>query len=462
MSTEFNRFQDEYERNKVAMAALTAEKVGDDLITVIASDEFQNRSKAQKTLRGAIEALQEPQVSTQTYAPNGVGNFNPFNMALPDLPDGSRAVSKSIMNSARDGFLQRREEEKVRNIAMDFNAEQLAADPGYQSANRSKSLYAYHPDTAAIVGAGGNFGGAGGVGSLGAWCNYLFDPNKVYLPRRQQNCLLDLLTVIPTDKSRIYWQEQINRTDSARFVRENMNAPPATITDIKPESSFGFADKAIAVETIAHVYTVSRQTLEDCPEVEMMMDVEGRYGLERALVDGIINGTGTAPQIQGLNSLPVATIGVSGVPAGTNTVNGITYTAGASPNDQNPIDALMRAQIALQINGCSCDAIIMNPVDVGKIRRLKTTQGEYLLPLGCGLDEILCCKICPTQAVPAGTAWVGQFQDNVFLWLRKGITVLMGLQNNDLTRNMVTIVYEMRAGLQVRRNYCLSRVVGLP
>ena len=57
----------------------------------------------------------------------------------------------------------------------------------------------------------------------------------------------------------------------------------------------------------------------------------------------------------------------------------------------------------------------------------------------------------------AGTAIVGDFNYSTF-YQRLGITFVVGLKNDDLIKNMITIVCEMRGALALRRPQAFAKV----
>ena len=62
-----------------------------------------------------------------------------------------------------------------------------------------------------------------------------------------------------------------------------------------------------------------------------------------------------------------------------------------------------------------------------------------------------------TRLIPAGQALVGSFAQGAVLWIREAVSVIVGQESDDMIRNMVTLLGEMRAALTVMQPtaFCL-------
>jgi hypothetical protein len=59
---------------------------------------------------------------------------------------------------------------------------------------------------------------------------------------------------------------------------------------------------------------------------------------------------------------------------------------------------------------------------------------------------------------PCHAALVGSFAEGVILWIREAVSVILGLDSDDLTRNRVTLLGEMRAALTVIQPTAFAKV----
>jgi HK97 family phage major capsid protein len=214
------------------------------------------------------------------------------------------------------------------------------------------------------------------------------------------------------------------------------NAAPVAEGAAKPKSDKVFTAKVMPVETIAHYFKVSKQTLDDLPAVEAAIENNGVYGVQLAEDNQLLNGTGTSPQLKGFNTVATA----APAPA-------------AGPPAPSVIDAMGAAYFDLAGKGYMPDGAVANPADWGQVALMRNSLGNYLFanpvdysatPRIWGMRLVLSAK----QA--AGTFLVGAFAGNSQILDREEVNVQVATQNeDDFIKNMVTIRVEERLVLLI-------------
>src|SRR5690606_35377269 len=78
------------------------------------------------------------------------------------------------------------------------------------------------------------------------------------------------------------------------------NARPVTERTTKPKSELTFNMYTAPVRTIAHIFKISREMLDDVPALAAYVGRRGTYGLQLAEENQILNGNGTGQNLNGI------------------------------------------------------------------------------------------------------------------------------------------------------------------
>jgi HK97 family phage major capsid protein len=200
----------------------------------------------------------------------------------------------------------------------------------------------------------------------------------------------------------------------------------------KPESGLALAKITTPVKTIAHWMPVTKRALSDAAQIRTLIDAFLRYGLEEELEDQMIQGDNTGENFEGLGT-------VSGVQAQAWDTNALTTTR--------------KAKTKVRTVGRSmANAYLLNPTDVETLDLLQDNEARYYFggPGSTGgAGTLWGLPVIETEAVPAGTGYVGDFRKAI-LWDREQATIQMTDSHLDFfVRNLVAILAEMRAAFGV-------------
>ena len=201
--------------------------------------------------------------------------------------------------------------------------------------------------------------------------------------------------------------------------------------DTKAELDFEGALDTANIVTIAGWTAVSKQVLADNAALQAAIDRVIRQKVLSRLENRIINGTGGQGKIDGL--LNQATVFVPTI--GTNTP-----------------DVIGEALTRLDSYGYRPNLVLLNPLDFFEdIQIVKDEDGNYVFgspnaPQGPGLWNTV---IVRTPAMPQGTGMVLDTSTVTVLDREQMSVVLSNSHADFFVRNLVAILGEMRAGLEV-------------
>ena len=223
-----------------------------------------------------------------------------------------------------------------------------------------------------------------------------------------QNTVLNLIGRVATNQAAVMYLTWTPQPPG--------DAPVVAEGDLKPEAIMSPVEATIALSTYAHYKAVTRQALEDIPQVQTIVQNRLLAGVNSAL-----------------ESAAVAALVAATLPA----VDG----AG------NLIAGIRVAIATVEDNGFRPNAVLVNPVDAAGLDMdtfLQTNNGAVVNGSIWGLP------IVPARSIAAGTAYVGDFRNGA-TWFDRGTTdVYMSDSHADFfLRNQLVILAEARAAFAV-------------
>lgn len=248
----------------------------------------------------------------------------------------------------------------------------------------------------------------------------------------------DLLPVGRTASNLIEYTKEDVFTNNAG--PQNDVSPGGTEGAKKNKSNITFTLATTAVVTLAHYIKASKQVLADAPQLQSYIDGRLMYGLMLEEEDELLNGDGTAGQLNGLWN------------------QATTYNRSADTNE-TIIDKLRKAITQVQLSEYEASGIVLHPLDWEAIELQKDSQLRYIWanPKVQGGPSLWGLPVVPTQSMPAGRFLVGAFDIGAQIWDREQASVQVGFENDDFTRNLVTILAEERLALTVYRALAFVR-----
>jgi HK97 family phage major capsid protein len=230
-----------------------------------------------------------------------------------------------------------------------------------------------------------------------------------------QNTILNLIGRVATSQSAVMyltWQPQ-----------PPGNAPVVAEGALKPEAVMDAVEATIALQTYAHYKAVTRQALEDIPQIQTIIQnrlLSGvRSALEAAAAETLL--AATLPNVDGAG---------------------------------NQLASIRGAIATVEAKGFKPNAVLMNPQDAAFLdmqAMFETVNGAVRNGAAWGLP------IVPSSSVPAGSSFVGDFT-NGLTWFDRGNTdVYMSDSHADFfLRNQLVILAEARAAFAVTEPEALA------
>lgn len=244
--------------------------------------------------------------------------------------------------------------------------------------------------------------------------------------------LMDLFAKGAASSNIISWVYQANRDGAAGGTAEG---------DTKNQIDFDLVVASQAVVKRTAYIKISTEMLDDIDFIQSEINNELMRLLMLDIELTAYSGNGTAPNLNGIRT--VATAFAAG-------------TFAATVDNANEADVLTVAinQIAIA-NQEAPNAIMMHPSDITKLKlyKVSATDRRYidrLIFIGntLTLDGV---PMIGSTLVTAGTYLVGNFNMST-MYQKNAVTINMGLDGNDWTKNLRTIIAEWRGALVTKNN----------
>jgi HK97 family phage major capsid protein len=247
--------------------------------------------------------------------------------------------------------------------------------------------------------------------------------------------VLTIRDVLPTGRT---------SSNLVEFTRENVftnnagaqYASPARENVTKPESGITFTLASAPVVTLAHFIPVSRQVLDDAPQLQSYVNSRLTFGLKLEEEDQLLNGSGTSGNLSGI------------LTAG----NFVAYNRAVSGDTR--LDTIRRAIAQAALSEFTADTVVINPADWEGIELTKGTDGQYVIgnPMDGLAPRIWGKRVVATNSIASGTFLVGAMSMGAQIWDRMDAAVQISYEDGDnFKKNMATLLAEERLALTVYR-----------
>ena len=240
----------------------------------------------------------------------------------------------------------------------------------------------------------------------------------------QRLTVRDLLTSGRTDSNIIIVPREELFDNQARVVIEGQR---------KPESNINYTQESVSVATVAHYTKASKQILDDASGLRSLIDGRLQYGLKFKEEQQLLHGRG-GNELTGL--IPNAT----------------EFDNPVSIKEYTSIDILRLAMAQVILSNYSATGHVLNPVQWTEIELSKDDIGRYIIgnPQGQAQPMMWGLPVVATPSMTEGQFLTGAFKMGAQIFDRWEMTVNISFSNeDDFTRNMVTILCEERLALAI-------------
>jgi HK97 family phage major capsid protein len=250
-----------------------------------------------------------------------------------------------------------------------------------------------------------------------------------------------LSRVFPINSNQAEWVQQGTVEGSAANTAEGA---------AKSQLSWSYAVASAKVQKITDYVKITTEMLDDVPGMMGEIDSELTYKIDLQEESQLLSGTGVSPYLYGITSY-AQTLDLASL-AGTITA-------------PNYFDVLGADITQIRVNGkgeLAANAIVLNPVDIFlMIHSTKDTTNDYVKPItvipnvsGNGLGQVYIwgVPVIESDTMPAGSYLVADMS-RFNIRDKSGLQIQLGYENDDFTKNLVTIRGEKRLVSYAKSNY---------
>lgn len=254
--------------------------------------------------------------------------------------------------------------------------------------------------------------------------------DQISVAPRKRASIRDVANVASISTPSVVYAELKDVTGDAAWVPEG---------GLKPSMTASVETVTVSAGKVALTAKVTTEVLQDIPQLEREIEAEiiNKIGLKEE--DGIFNGTGSGGQIKGVgDSIPAFSL------------TGIEVSK--SPNMYDAIVAAYTQIVSVSNMAYSPNAIRMNPVDYANMQLTKNDNGDYIRPFKIGDELITGLRVIQDPNEKLGSFQMGDFR---YLFIRDYVVLSMsiGWENDDFTKNLVTILGEKRMLAYIKSQY---------
>lgn len=259
--------------------------------------------------------------------------------------------------------------------------------------------------------------------------------------------ILDLIPRLQTNSDTIEYVREDTFTNNAAFVAEATATTGTTGT--KPESELAYSRQTAAVKTLAHWIPVTNRMLDDAPAIAGIINGRLLLGLDLILESQVLTGDGTGEDFTGILN-----------------TGGINIQGKGSDNE---LDAIFKARTQIRVNGKGRpSAVVLHPNDWQVIRLSRenaasATLGSYLMgpPSQVGAVTVWGIPVVESEAITENTGVIGDWAMGASIFDREQAAIRVGTINDQMIRNMQTILAELRAAFVVWRPSMFTKITGI-
>jgi HK97 family phage major capsid protein len=256
--------------------------------------------------------------------------------------------------------------------------------------------------------------------------------------QRRSPYLLQLVNVGTIMSNLWEWVEQKLPEGGAGMTGEGL---------AKSQADFDLVLASATVKKVTAYIKVTKEMLDDIDLLRSEIDQELTEIINLKIDDQILSGAGTGVNLTGIQTNATAWA------AGAFALNVVT------PNNS---DVLRVAMAQIETALFTPNYIVMHPTDIAKLDLDKDTTGQYVFrPLTNSLGlQVSGIPVISNVGIAQDNFLVGDFSKSAVRF-KEALTINVGYENDDFTKNFVTILAEARLVHRVKSNHYGAFVKGV-
>lgn len=233
------------------------------------------------------------------------------------------------------------------------------------------------------------------------------------------------------------WVEQKNREGGSAMTAEGAK---------KSQADFDLVVASANVKKVTAFIKVTKEMLDDVALMRSEIDQELTELINLKIDEQLLSGGGTGNDLTGI------------------TTNATAWSAGAfalAIPTPTKWDVLRTALNQVRVNLFEPNYIVMHPTDVTSMELSKDSTGQYIMPPFTSVDGTIVSgvRVVANTGVTIDKFLVGDFTKSGVRF-KEGLTINVGYENDDFTKNLVTILAEARLVHRVKSNHYGAFVYG--
>jgi HK97 family phage major capsid protein len=254
----------------------------------------------------------------------------------------------------------------------------------------------------------------------------------------------ELFSAVPTSGNTISYAEMKNPDGGAGMTGEG---------SAKTQADFDLVEAKTNVRKITSYIKTSKEALDDIPALAGEINNELLTLVSLKKDSQLLSGDGTGNNLSGV--LTVAQTFTGGSLAGTI----------ATPNNYDVLVAgiteIMKAEvISGEPAGFMPNYIVLNPSDIATMKLTKDLNGNYIFPVSMpNATSVMDVTVVSNPRMTAGSFLIMDSTKGN-LRIREDVNISIGYENDDFTKNLITILAEMRLAFYVKSNHVKAFLTG--
>ena len=254
---------------------------------------------------------------------------------------------------------------------------------------------------------------------------------------RRNPFILELVNVGSIMSNVWEWVEQKNLDGGAAMTAEGA---------AKSQADFDLVLASATVKKVTAYIKVTKEMLDDVALMRSEIDQELTELINLKIDEQLLSGAGLGNNLTGIIT------------------NATAWAAGAfalSIPTPTKWDVLRTAINQVRVNLFEPTYIVMHPTDVTSMELSKDSTGQYIMPPFAAVDGSIVSgiRVVANTGVTIDKFLVGDF-NKAGVRFREGLTINVGYENDDFTKNLVTILAEARLVQRVKSNHYGAFVYG--